>query len=154
MKKDAANFVKTCHTCQVQANLIYTHPTSLQNMTKPWPFHTWGLDLIGPINPASSGYIWILVATEYFTKWVEAITLRRATGAAVANFIQEHIITHFGIPYKLISDNGTPFIQRCEGSARTLSSQVSTLHTLLPSKQWASQSHKQNAITDLKQNGV
>jgi hypothetical protein len=68
MKKDAADFVKTCHTCQVQANLIHTHPTSLQNMVTPWPFHTWGLDLIGPINPASGGYIWILVATEYFTK--------------------------------------------------------------------------------------
>jgi ribonuclease HI len=112
MKKDAADFVKTCHTCQVQANLIHTHPTSLQNMTTPWPFHTWGLDLIGPINPASGGCIWILVATEYFTKWVEAIPLRKATGAAVANFIREHIITRFGIPYKLVTDNGTPFINK------------------------------------------
>uniref|UniRef100_A0A2N9G8V4 RNA-directed DNA polymerase n=1 Tax=Fagus sylvatica TaxID=28930 RepID=A0A2N9G8V4_FAGSY len=78
----------------------------------PWPFHTWGLYLIGPINPASGGYIWILVATEYFTKWVKAILLRKATGAAVTNFVQEHIITRFGIPYKLISDNGTPFINK------------------------------------------
>uniref|UniRef100_A0A2N9ENH5 Integrase catalytic domain-containing protein n=1 Tax=Fagus sylvatica TaxID=28930 RepID=A0A2N9ENH5_FAGSY len=76
------------------------------NMATPWPFHTWGLDLIGPINPSSGGYIWILVATEYFSKWVEAIPLRKATGAAVANFIREHIITRFGIPHKIISDNG------------------------------------------------
>jgi hypothetical protein len=112
MKKDAADFVKTCHTCQIQANLIHTHPISLQNMATPWPFHTWGLDLIGPINPTSGGYIWILVATEYFTKWVEVILLRKATSAAVANFIREHIITRFGIPYKLITDNGTPFINK------------------------------------------
>uniref|UniRef100_A0A2N9GEE3 Integrase catalytic domain-containing protein n=1 Tax=Fagus sylvatica TaxID=28930 RepID=A0A2N9GEE3_FAGSY len=112
MRKDTADFVKTCHTCQVQADLIHTHPTNLQNMTTPWPFHTWGLDLIGPIGPASGGHIWILVATEYFTKWVEAISLRKATGAAVANFIREHIITRFGIPYKLISDNGTPFVNK------------------------------------------
>jgi hypothetical protein len=52
------------------------------------------------------------VATEYFTKWVEAIPLRKTIGAAVANFIREHIITRFGIPYKLISDNGTPFINK------------------------------------------
>uniref|UniRef100_A0A2N9EZU9 RNA-directed DNA polymerase n=1 Tax=Fagus sylvatica TaxID=28930 RepID=A0A2N9EZU9_FAGSY len=70
------------------------------------------LDLIGHINPASGGYIWILVVTEYFTKWVEAIPLQKATSAAVANFIQEHIITRFGIPYKLITDNGTPFINK------------------------------------------
>ena len=112
MKKDAADFVKACHTCQVQTNLIHTDPTSLQNMATPWPFHTCGLDLIGLINPASTGYIWILVATKYFTKWVEVIPLRKATGAAVANFIRENIITHFGIPYKLISDNGTPFINK------------------------------------------
>uniref|UniRef100_A0A2N9FKB3 RNA-directed DNA polymerase n=1 Tax=Fagus sylvatica TaxID=28930 RepID=A0A2N9FKB3_FAGSY len=70
------------------------------------------LYLIGPINPASGGYIWILVATEYFSKWVEAIPLRKATGAAVANFIREHIITRFGIPHKIISDNGTPFVNK------------------------------------------
>uniref|UniRef100_A0A2N9EG78 RNA-directed DNA polymerase n=1 Tax=Fagus sylvatica TaxID=28930 RepID=A0A2N9EG78_FAGSY len=112
MKKDTADFVKSCHTCQLQANLIHTHPTSLQNMATPWPFHTWGLDLIGPINPSSGGYIWILVATEYFSKWVEAIPLRKATGAAMANFIREHIITRFGIPHKIISDNGTPFVNK------------------------------------------
>uniref|UniRef100_A0A2N9H3G7 Integrase catalytic domain-containing protein n=1 Tax=Fagus sylvatica TaxID=28930 RepID=A0A2N9H3G7_FAGSY len=70
------------------------------------------LHLIGPINPSSGGYIWILVATEYFSKWVEAIPLRKATGAAVANFIREHIITRFGIPHKIISDNGTPFVNK------------------------------------------
>jgi hypothetical protein len=55
MKRNAAEFVKSCHTCQVHSNLIHTHPTSLQNMTTPWLFHTWGLDLIGPINPPSNG---------------------------------------------------------------------------------------------------
>uniref|UniRef100_A0A2N9IRR7 Integrase catalytic domain-containing protein n=1 Tax=Fagus sylvatica TaxID=28930 RepID=A0A2N9IRR7_FAGSY len=88
------------------------HQGKKENMATPWPFHTWGLDLIGPINPPSGGYIWILAATEYFTKWVEAIPLRKATGAAVSNFIREHIITRFGIPHKIISDNGTPFVNK------------------------------------------
>uniref|UniRef100_A0A2N9GLY1 Integrase catalytic domain-containing protein n=1 Tax=Fagus sylvatica TaxID=28930 RepID=A0A2N9GLY1_FAGSY len=87
-----------------------------QGKKRIWPHHglstLGGLDLIGPINPPSGGYIWILAATEYFTKWVEAIPLRKATGAAVANFIREHIITRFGIPHKIISDNGTPFVNK------------------------------------------
>ena len=112
IKRDIVDFVRACHTCQMQANLIHTHPTNLQNMATPWPFHTSGLDLIGPINLPSGGYIWILAATEYFTKWVEAIPLRKATEAAVANFIREHIITRFGIPHKIISDNGTPFVNK------------------------------------------
>ena len=68
MKKDSEELVKTCHACQVFGDAIHTHPNILQNMTTPWPFHTWGLDLIWPINPHSNGYIWILAATEYFTK--------------------------------------------------------------------------------------
>uniref|UniRef100_A0A2N9FTM9 Integrase catalytic domain-containing protein n=1 Tax=Fagus sylvatica TaxID=28930 RepID=A0A2N9FTM9_FAGSY len=96
--------------------LLAKHECRSSRDTKPMPNLPVPLqqrrDLIGPINPASGGCIWILVATEYFTKWVEAIPLRKATGAAVANFIREHIITRFGIPYKLITDNGTPFINK------------------------------------------
>ena len=59
----------------------------------------------------SNGHIWILIATEYFTKWVKAIPLKKDTIATVANFIREHIITRFGIPKRLTSDNGTPFMK-------------------------------------------
>ena len=47
---------------------------------------------------------------KYFTKWVEAIPLRKATGGAVENFIKENIIIRFGVPHRIISDNGTPFV--------------------------------------------
>ena len=49
---------------------------------------------------------------EYFTKWVEAIPLKKATGVAVVNFIREHIVCCFGIPHRIISNNGTPFINK------------------------------------------
>ncbi|XP_059658907.1 uncharacterized protein LOC132305251 [Cornus florida] len=47
---------------------------------------------------------------EYFTKWIEAVPLKYATGGAVAAFIQENIICRFGIPQCILTDNGTPFI--------------------------------------------
>ena len=65
--------------------------------------------MVGLVNPPSCGYIWILVATKYFTKWAEAVPLRKAMGGAMANFIKENIIIRFGVPYRIISDNGTPF---------------------------------------------
>lgn len=43
------------------------------------------------------GYIWILSATEYFNKWVKVMPLRKATGAAVSNFIREYLVYRFGI---------------------------------------------------------
>ena len=112
MKRNSKELVKLCHACQVLGGAIHTHPNVLQDMTTPWLFHTWGLDLIGPIITPSNGHIWILAATEYFTKCVEGIPLKKANGAAVANFIREHIITRFGIPRRLIRDNGTPFVNR------------------------------------------
>ena len=81
-------------------------------MATPWPFHTWGLDLVGQVNPPSHRYIWILVDTEYFTKWAKVIPLRKAIGRAVANFIKENIIVRFRVPHRIISGNGTPFVNR------------------------------------------
>ncbi|XP_026378611.1 uncharacterized protein LOC113273056 [Papaver somniferum] len=83
----------------------------LQDTCTPWPFHSWGLDIIGRSNPKSSKqHEYIITATEYFTKWVEAIPLKGATGEVISTFIKEHIICCFGIPMYIISDNGTPFV--------------------------------------------
>ena len=67
---------------------------------------------MGPVNPPSHGYIWILVATEYFTKWAETIPLSKATRGVVVNFIKENIIVRFVVPYRIISDNGIPFVNK------------------------------------------
>ncbi|XP_050285014.1 uncharacterized protein LOC126724576 [Quercus robur] len=50
------------------------------------------------------------MATEYFTKWAETVSFQKATGGVVANFIKENIIVRFGVPHRIISDNGTPFV--------------------------------------------
>ena len=67
--------------------------------------------MVGPVNPPSCEYIWILVATEYFTKWVEAVPPCKVTGGAVTNFIKENIIVRFRVPHRIISDNVTPFVK-------------------------------------------
>ena len=63
---------------------------------KPWPFRGWAIDLIGQIYPPSSkGHKFILVATNYFTKWVEAIPLKKVTSANMIDFVKEHIVYRF-----------------------------------------------------------
>ena len=74
------------------------------------PFQQWGIDFIVEIsNKFSGGHSWILVATDYFTKWVEAIPTRNATSKVVINFILNNIITQFGCPQKIITDNAMCF---------------------------------------------
>ena len=74
------------------------------------PFQQWGLDFIGEINPHSSGqHRWILVATDYFTKWIEAVPTRKANHNVFMKFLTENIFCKFGCPHKLITDNATAF---------------------------------------------
>ncbi|XP_028124108.1 uncharacterized protein K02A2.6-like [Camellia sinensis] len=112
MESDASHHVKRCQTCQKHGNLIHAPAVDLHSTRTPWPFHTWAFDLIGPISTPSKGYQWILAATELSIKWVEEIPLKKATGPVVSNFIKENIICRFGVPNTILSDNGTPFINK------------------------------------------
>lgn len=75
-------------------------------MGSPWPFSAWSMDVIGPIEPpASNGHRFILVAIDYFTKWVEASTYKTVTKKVLADFVHNNIICRFGIPESIITDN-------------------------------------------------
>ncbi|XP_015054940.1 uncharacterized protein LOC107001384 [Solanum pennellii] len=75
-------------------------------MSSPWTFVAWGMDVIGPIEPkASNGHMFILVAIDYFTKRVEAVTFKSVTKKVVVDFIHFNIICRFGIPKVIITDN-------------------------------------------------
>eukprot|EP00253_Pinus_taeda_P016414 PITA_16414 len=80
-----------------------------------WPtlfvdVYKWGLDFIGEIHLASSGqHRWILTATDYFTKWIEAIPTRQETDAVIISFLDNNILSRFGFPNKLVTDNATTF---------------------------------------------
>ncbi|XP_070004196.1 uncharacterized protein [Nicotiana sylvestris] len=91
---------------RVHGDLIHAPPSELHPMSALWPFVAWGMDVIGIIEPkASNGHRFILVAIDYFTKWVEAITLKAVTKKAVVDFMHSNIICHFGIPKTTITDN-------------------------------------------------
>lgn len=71
------------------------------------PFEKWALDFIGPINPPSKQKKYILVCTDYVTKWVEAKALPSATENSVVQFLFEDIFTRFGVPREIVTDQGS-----------------------------------------------
>ncbi|XP_059658576.1 uncharacterized protein LOC132304893 [Cornus florida] len=77
-----------------------------------WPLRRgWALDFIGKLRPPSSnGHTQIVVATDYFTKWVEAIPLKTCEQSTVIDFIKKHIIHRFGIPETITTDRGLSFV--------------------------------------------
>ena len=71
------------------------------------------MDFISQINaPSSKGHRFVLVATDYFTKWTEAVPLKNMTHREVIECITEHIIHRFGIPQTLTTDRGSSFISK------------------------------------------
>ncbi|WRX11880.1 Ribonuclease H domain - like 10 [Theobroma cacao] len=80
LKSDCINFIRKCHKCHIYANRIHAPPAPLHVFTTPCPFSMWGIDVIKLITPkASNGHRFILVAIDYFTKWVEAASYANVT---------------------------------------------------------------------------
>ena len=72
IETNCVDFVKSCHYCQTHANLNHVPPSEIYNMTFPWPFSVWSIDVIGRIAlKAANRHEYIPVAIDYFTKWVE-----------------------------------------------------------------------------------
>jgi transposase InsO family protein len=73
------------------------------------PFKKWELDFVGPINPTSKKKKYILVCTDYVTKWVEAKALPASSEQSVVDFLFNDIFTRFGVPREIVIDQGTQF---------------------------------------------
>ena len=112
MFADAHNYVKKCDACQRIGKPTISMSMPLVPILAEAPFEKWGIDFVGPIAPASRNgqKRYILVATEYVTKWAEAIATRKDDANTVAQFLFENIITRFGCPLELVSDRGTHFL--------------------------------------------
>uniref|UniRef100_A0A2N9HWZ7 Uncharacterized protein n=1 Tax=Fagus sylvatica TaxID=28930 RepID=A0A2N9HWZ7_FAGSY len=109
MQSDAVRYVRKCDKCQRFAPKIHQPARELNPLSSPWPFAQWGLDIVGPLPRAPGNKKFLIVATDYFTKWVEAEPLSHIREVDTKRFLWKSIITRFGIPWAVISDNGTQF---------------------------------------------
>ncbi|KAL0346398.1 UNVERIFIED_CONTAM: hypothetical protein Scaly_1655800 [Sesamum calycinum] len=107
--KDCINYTQRCQACQFHANFIHQPPEPLLPTVASWPFDAWGLDVVGPLTKCSAGHLYILAATDYFSKWAEAVPLKEVKKENVADFIRINIIYRYEIPRYIITDNRKPF---------------------------------------------
>ncbi|KAM1888246.1 hypothetical protein ACFX13_046395 [Malus domestica] len=92
MVKDCLEHAKRCQACQFHANFIHQPPEPLHPTATSWPFDAWGLDVVGPITPKSSaGEAYILAATDYFSKWAEAIPLKEVKKETFSNRLVDEL---------------------------------------------------------------
>ena len=72
----------------------------------PWPFAQWGIDIVGPLPMAKGQVKFVVIAINYFTKWEEEEPLGTITKKKMEGFMMKNILSKFGIPPVLVSDNG------------------------------------------------
>ncbi|XP_073153919.1 uncharacterized protein [Henckelia pumila] len=98
LQQDARQVVKTCEGCQRFGNFSHKPEAELQPMWSSCPFDQWGMDIVGPFPVGLGQKKLLLVAVDYFSKWVEAEPLARITEEAVLGFIWKNIVCRFGLP--------------------------------------------------------
>ena len=117
MVRDSINFARRCDACQLHANFIHQPLEPLYPIVTSWPFKAWGLDVVGPFTPKSyAGHMYILVATNYFSKWGEAIAFKEVKKENVVGFRRIHIICRYGVPRYIVTVNGKPFVNKLMSS--------------------------------------
>ncbi|XP_056695384.1 uncharacterized protein [Spinacia oleracea] len=109
LREDALAMVQKCDKCQRFAHLIHRPAHPLTPIMSPIPFAKWGMDFLGPYTAAPGGRRYVIVAVDYFTKWVEAESLKNIRTSDVRAFIWKNIMNRFGIPQAIVFDNGPQF---------------------------------------------
>lgn len=110
MHRDAREEIRKCDSCQIYAKIPRLPKTPMTSIMAPWPFYQWGRDILGPLPQSAGKAKYVIVAIDYFTKWIEAKPLTRITGKEVKKFTWDNIVCRFGLPKIIVTDNGTQFV--------------------------------------------
>ncbi|MCO5590924.1 hypothetical protein L7F22_044900 [Adiantum nelumboides] len=105
---DVRHWCKSCHNCQVNGNKHLLHGPRQLVLTNG-PFEKWSIDAMGPLPRTKNGTLYIIVAIDYMTRWVEAQSVTRVNEKTVSKFVYTHICCKFATPLEIVSDNGPGF---------------------------------------------
>ena len=105
MIRDCENFARKCEKCQRHAPTIRQPAEVLSSITSPYPFMRWAMDIVGPLHNSKQKRF-LLVLTDFFSKWVETESYASIKDVQVENFVWKNIICRHGVPYEIVTDNG------------------------------------------------
>jgi len=131
MFRDVTRYIRTCDKCQ-RTKVEQGSPAGLMGrrvIDGPWT--TIAANIIGPLPRSKSGFQYLLVIQDLFTKWIECRALRAATGPKIREALENLILSRWGTPKVLLTDNGTEFINNVMKSF-TDDNQIKHIMTAIP----------------------
>ncbi|XP_071708645.1 uncharacterized protein [Rutidosis leptorrhynchoides] len=117
--RDTAKVIKTCDACQWHGIVQRLPKYDLISVSSAWTFCKWAIDIVRPFLRSVGNAKFLVVAIDFFSKWVEAKVLARITGENIKTFVWNDIIFRYGLLNEIVSDNGkqfadNPFRSWCE----------------------------------------
>jgi transposase InsO family protein len=114
LHRDAKDYYGACDVCQRVGKLSRQDEMPLAPHLTLQAFDKWAIDFVGPINPLGkhTRARYIITVIKYLTRWIEAREFKDYSATTLARFIFDDIITRFGCPEILMSDQGTHFINK------------------------------------------
>ncbi|GJZ39634.1 reverse transcriptase domain-containing protein, partial [Tanacetum coccineum] len=109
MHRDARDMIHTRNDCQIHRPVPRNLQQPLTPITAPWPFYKWGMDIADPFPEGPGKVKFLIVAMDYFTKWIEAKVVATITDNQAKKFVWDNIVCRFGLPGEIVSDNGKQF---------------------------------------------
>ncbi|XP_071731101.1 uncharacterized protein [Rutidosis leptorrhynchoides] len=86
MYADTAKRIRVCQECHLHAPVSRAPQQPMIPITSPWPFCKWAIDIVGPFPKGAGNAEYLVVAIDFFTKWVEAKPLRTITSKWIRDF--------------------------------------------------------------------
>ena len=108
-KQDVTSWCASCDICAQSKPGPRRRKAKLGQVPVGAPLERVAVDIMGPLPKTDSGNEYIMVLTDYFTKWTEAYPLANHTAQTVADVMMEQFVSRFGIPQKIRSDQGREF---------------------------------------------
>ena len=106
MQQDIHNWCKTCKVCATRKSAAKEDHAPLQTIKTGYPMQIVAVDTLGPLPESEAGNSYILVAGDYFTKWMEAYAIPNQETTAIAKKLVDEMFCRFSPPEQLHSDQG------------------------------------------------
>ncbi|MCP4243484.1 MAG: DDE-type integrase/transposase/recombinase, partial [bacterium] len=110
-RQDVDDYVAACPTC-ARHRRGKGGSAPLKPLVPRYPFETVALDVTGPLTESARGNRYLLVFSEYFTRYADAWPLKETSAETIARVFVDQVVARYGLPTRLLTDNGSNFVAR------------------------------------------